>query len=94
MKQESGTYVFMTLDKTSQERLLVFGIMAATETANEGRMHAGRMVQEMKDELSEAEGTLLAIKEWTARLIGSYTVQTSESETPQRPGNRRITDRS
>ena len=52
--------------------------MAATETANEGRMHAGRMVQEMKDELSEAERTLLAIKEWTARLIGSYTVQTSE----------------
>ena len=45
--------------------------MAATETANEGRMHAGRMVQEMKDELSEAERTLLAIKEWTARLIGS-----------------------
>ena len=77
MKQESGTYVFMTLDKTSQERLLIFGIMAATETANEGRMHAGRMVQEM-DELSEAERTLLAIKEWTARLIGSYTVQTSE----------------
>ena len=78
MKQESGTYVFMTLDKSSQERLLVFGIMAATETANEGVMHAGRMVQEMKDELSEAERTLLAIKEWTARLIGCYTVQTSE----------------
>ena len=78
MKQESGTYVFMTLDKTSQERLLFFGIMAATETANEGRMHAGRMVQEMKDELSEAERTLLAIKELSARLIGSYTVQTSE----------------
>ena len=54
MKQESGTYVFMTLDKTSQERLLVFGIIAATETANEGRMHAGRMVQKMKDELSDA----------------------------------------
>ena len=70
--------MFMTLDKTSQERLLVFGIMAATEAANEGRMPAGRMVQEMKDELSEAERTLLAIKEWTARLIGSYTVQTSE----------------
>ena len=34
MKQESGTHVFMMLDKTSQERLLVFGIMAATETAN------------------------------------------------------------
>ena len=28
-----------------------------------GRMHAGRMVQEMKDELSEAERTLLALKE-------------------------------
>ena len=78
MKQESGTYVFITLDKTSQEQLLFFGIMAATETANEGRMHAGRMVQVMKDELSEAERTLLAIEELTARLIGSYTVQTSE----------------
>ena len=52
--------------------------MAATETANEGRMLAGRMVQEMNDEFCEAERTLLAIKEWTARLIGSYTVQTSE----------------
>ena len=52
--------------------------MAVTETANEGRMHAGRMVQEMKDEFSEAERTLLAVKEWTARLIGSNTVQTSE----------------
>ena len=51
-------HVFMTLDKTSQERLLVFGVMVATETANEGRMHAGRMVQEMKDELSEAERPL------------------------------------
>ena len=60
------------------DHLLVYGIMAATETANEGRMHAGRMVQEMNDELSEAERTLLAIKEWTARLIGSYTVRTSE----------------
>ena len=59
MRQESGTNVFMTLDKTSQERLLVLGIMAATETANEGKMHAGRMVQEMKSELSEAERTLL-----------------------------------
>ena len=55
-----------------------FGIMAATETANEGRMHADRMVQEMKDELSEAERTLLAIKDLTARLIGSHAVQTSE----------------
>ena len=78
MKQESGAYVFMTLDKTCQERLLVFGITAATETANDGRMHAGRIVQEMKDELSEAERTLLAIKELIARLIGSYTVHTSE----------------
>ena len=57
---------------------MVFGIMAATETANEGRMHAGGMVQEMKDELSESERTLLAIKEWTARLIGGHTVQTSK----------------
>ena len=45
MKQEILTYVFMTLDKTSQERLLVFGIMAAIGTANEGKMHAGRMVR-------------------------------------------------
>ena len=82
--------MFMTLDKTSQERLLVFGFMAATETANEGRMHAGRMVQEMKDELSEAERTLLAIKEWTARLIGSLHRPNVPSETPQRPRNRRV----
>ena len=50
------------------------------------------MVQEMKDELSEAERTLLAIKEWTARLIGSYNTSKRPSETPQRPRNRRVSD--
>ena len=59
-------------------RLIFFGIVAATKTVNEGRMHAGRTVQEMKDELSEAERTLLAIKKFTARLIGSYPAQASE----------------
>ena len=52
MKQESGTYVFMTLDKIGQERLLVFGIVAV----NEGRMLA-RLVQEVQNEFSEAERT-------------------------------------
>jgi len=50
MEQESGTYMFMALDKTGQERLLIFGTVAGTKAANGGRMHAERMVQEMVQE--------------------------------------------
>ena len=45
--------MLMELDKT--------GLVTATKTANEGRMHAVRMVQEIRDELSEPEKTLLAV---------------------------------
>ena len=58
--KESGTYMFMGLDKPGQERLLFFGIVTATKTASEGRVHAKRMVQEMKDEFPEPQKTLLA----------------------------------
>ena len=93
MKQESGTYVFKTLDRTSQERLLVFGIMATTETANEGRMHAGRMVQEIRTSSQRQRGPSWPSKSGPlGRLVA--TPSKRPSEIPQRPRNRRISDRS
>jgi len=50
MEEESGTYMFMALDKTGQERLLIFGTDPGTKADTGGRMHAERMVQEMVQE--------------------------------------------
>lgn len=50
MEQESGTYMFMSLDARGDERLLIFCSNAGTKTGLGGRMHAERLVNELVQE--------------------------------------------
>ncbi|CAE8583178.1 unnamed protein product [Polarella glacialis] len=47
MELETGTYMFMSLDKRGDERLLIFGVDAGTKTGLKGRAAAERLVNEM-----------------------------------------------
>jgi len=50
VEQETGTYMFMALDRHGEERLLIFGAEPGTKTGNGGRMHAERLINEMVQE--------------------------------------------
>lgn len=47
---ETGTYMFMALDKNREERLLIFAADPGSKTKDGGRMHAERMINEMVQE--------------------------------------------
>jgi len=53
---ETGTYMFMALDRHGDERLLIFADDAGTKTGEGGRMHAERMINEMVQEKLRDDG--------------------------------------
>mmetsp|Transcript_66352 Transcript_66352/g.188404 ORF Transcript_66352/g.188404 Transcript_66352/m.188404 type:complete len:623 (-) Transcript_66352:202-2070(-) len=54
---ETGTYMFMALDKHGDERLLIFSVDPGTKTGDGGRMHAERLINEMiQDKLRGDDG--------------------------------------
>ena len=78
MEQESRTHVFMTLNKTDQEWLVIFGIVTATKTANEGRIHAERTVQ--RDEGRALRAREDSLGSCTARVFRVRRAQTPRNE--------------
>merc|ERR1719445_1282093 len=50
IEQASGTYMFIALDATGEERLLIFGSNEGTKTGESGRLYAERLVQELVQE--------------------------------------------
>mmetsp|Transcript_42722 Transcript_42722/g.98902 ORF Transcript_42722/g.98902 Transcript_42722/m.98902 type:complete len:630 (-) Transcript_42722:130-2019(-) len=57
VEQETGTYMFMALDKHGDERLLIFSVDPGTKTGDGGRMHAERLINEMvQDKLRGDDG--------------------------------------
>lgn len=56
VEQETGTYMFMALDKRGDERLLIFSVDPGTKTGTGGRMHAERMINEMIQEKLRGDG--------------------------------------
>jgi len=57
VEQETGTYMFMALDRHGGERLLIFSVDPGTKTGDGGRMHAERLINEMiQDKLRGDDG--------------------------------------
>eukprot|EP00434_Breviolum_minutum_P005674 symbB.v1.2.004998.t1/scaffold288.1/size478366/28 len=50
VEQATGTFMFMSLDKHGEERLLIFSNNPGSKAADGGRAHAERMVNEMVQE--------------------------------------------
>lgn len=57
VEQETGTYMFMALDRHGDERLLIFSAHPGTKTGNGGRMHAERLINEMVQEKLRDDGS-------------------------------------
>ncbi|CAK0849770.1 unnamed protein product [Prorocentrum cordatum] len=54
VEEETGTYMFMALDRRGEERLLIFSADEGTKMGTGGRMHAERLINEMvQDKLRE-----------------------------------------
>jgi len=56
VEQETGTYMFMALDRHGDERLLIFSVQAGTKTGEGGRMHAERLINEMIQDKLRGDG--------------------------------------
>mmetsp|Transcript_52408 Transcript_52408/g.114369 ORF Transcript_52408/g.114369 Transcript_52408/m.114369 type:complete len:596 (-) Transcript_52408:36-1823(-) len=56
MELETGTYMFMALDKRGEERLLIFSVDAGSKTSEKGRAAAERLVNEMVQEKLRGDG--------------------------------------
>ncbi|CAE7704527.1 unnamed protein product [Symbiodinium necroappetens] len=50
VEQATGTFMFMALDRHGEERLLIFSANGGSKTADGGRMHAERLINEMVQE--------------------------------------------
>merc|ERR1712241_656891 len=50
IEQASGTYMFIALDASGEERLLIFGAHEGTKAGESGRLYAERLVQELVQE--------------------------------------------
>eukprot|EP00439_Symbiodinium_sp_Y106_P052659 s3420_g7.t1 len=50
VEQATGTFMFMALDRHGEERLLIFSANSGSKTADGGRMHAERLINEMVQE--------------------------------------------
>jgi len=50
IEQASATYMFIALDASGEERLLIFGHNEGTKTGESGRLYAERLVQELLQE--------------------------------------------
>lgn len=57
VEQETGTYMFMALDRRGDERLLIFAADPGTKSGIGGRMHAERLINEMVQEKLRDEGS-------------------------------------
>merc|ERR1719512_65842 len=56
MEQETGTYMFMSLDERGEERLIIFCHDAGSKVSPKGRMAAERLVNEMIQEKLRDDG--------------------------------------
>lgn len=56
MELETGTYMFMALDKRGEERLLIFSVDSGSKTSEKGRAAAERLVNEMIQEKLRGDG--------------------------------------
>jgi len=56
VEQETGTFMFMALNRQGEERLLIFGTEAGSKNSTGGRMAAERMVNEMVQEKMRDDG--------------------------------------
>jgi hypothetical protein len=56
VEQETGTYMFMALDRSGEERLLIFSADPGTKSGTGGRMHAERLINEMVQEKLRGDG--------------------------------------
>lgn len=55
MEQETGTYMFMALDKRGEERLLIFSVDAGSKGSTTGRLAAERLVNDLiQDKLRDS----------------------------------------
>jgi len=50
IEAETGSYMFMALDRHGEERLIIFSVAPGSKTGDGGRMHAERLVQELVQE--------------------------------------------
>eukprot|EP00437_Effrenium_voratum_P024042 CAMPEP_0181403092 /NCGR_PEP_ID=MMETSP1110-20121109/3520_1 /TAXON_ID=174948 /ORGANISM="Symbiodinium sp., Strain CCMP421" /LENGTH=673 /DNA_ID=CAMNT_0023525347 /DNA_START=29 /DNA_END=2050 /DNA_ORIENTATION=- len=60
MEQETGTFMFMALDRHGEERLLIFSANGGSKTADGGRMHAERLINEMVQEKLRGDSAVAA----------------------------------
>lgn len=85
VEQETGTYMFMALDKHGDERLLIFSVDAGSKTGTGGRMHAERLINEMiQEKLRGDDGRGRSDSRSPPPRRRSYSRRRSRSRTPPR----------
>merc|ERR1712136_107911 len=95
MEQESGTYMFMVLDASGEERLLIFGSEPGSKSSPKGRMAAERLINEMiQEKLRDDGGRHSSSRSRSRRRSDSRSPPRRRSSRRRSPSRRRRDSRS